>query len=228
MSQTTYHLTDSQKRSLEAQVAYANALMQQMRSKETWKTLVSTFFGHPAVITVIGSGFLALILASYQQHSALHDKQLEIAATLPAQLHRAGTILVDLQGTSHRLLTSNAPAANGSSKPPEANSPSGAGDLTAEVFKTILNAYVTQPEQITTLAEVNSWFSCDPNVVKLAQDTDQLFEHFENLNPRELTDQDIMEFRTMGEKKVHELSGAIAASVNRGGLCYHSIWEILW
>jgi hypothetical protein len=135
MSSGTYQITECERARIAAQVAYTQALLQQTTpTANRWtsiSTFIATFFGHPAVIALLGSGLLALVLANYQHQSALRDKRIEITAALPADLHKIGTILAELQRLKYQLATSKFLAGV-------------SHDQVFDVFKFVLQTYITQ------------------------------------------------------------------------------------
>jgi hypothetical protein len=157
MARTTEHqLTEDEKHRLEAQVAYATALIRASERKGSRTDKFSAFFAHPAIITLLGSGLLAIGVAIYQHHSEtarlqaqqlqqIRERRLAIATTLPPDLHKSGTILLNLQRLKSALATSKYP--DGVTR-----------DEAFSVFKTVLESYIKEPHHVGTLAQVDSWF----------------------------------------------------------------------
>jgi hypothetical protein len=210
-------VTDSEKKGVQAQVAYATALIKANEGKTGWAK-ISACLAHPAFITILGGLLLTGVLQIYQHSTAvadqkadrsrqLREKRLAIAATLPSELHKTGTLLLDWQMARHALETSEFPH-----------------HLTRDemfaLYKSIYEAYIREPQHVGALAQVDSWFSCDPNVGKIAREMDKTFEDFEHLEANKLSAQDFTDFDKKAEDELRNLAGAMVQALSPTGTCY--------
>jgi hypothetical protein len=218
MTTDMHHLTQDQKDRLESQIVYAAALIRASTPTRDWKTKLSAFLAHPAFLALLGSGLLALIVAWYQQDSAtaqsvaeharlFHEKRLTIAATLPAQLHKTGMLLANLQGMK--------PSPGAPIKIPEGWTH---GEYVA-LYKATYESYLNDTHHFGRLMEVRAWFSCDPAVVTLAEQANNLFQNFEDLGSNELSVQKIIDFKFALRATLRDLTIAMFASVAPRAKC---------
>jgi hypothetical protein len=213
-----HQLTDSEKHRLEAQVAYAAALIRASEPEKSTADKFSAFFAHPAIITILGSGLLAIGVAIYQHNSEearrhaehlqqIREKRFAIATAVPTDLHKAGTILINLQKLRVALATSKYPEG-------------ATHDEVFSVFKTVLESYIKEPHHVGTLAQIDAWFACDSKVVNIDAQMDRIFEDFESLKGNEITAQKLSDFDQGVESKLRELTHATVAAIAPGGKCY--------
>jgi hypothetical protein len=211
-------LTDEQRARIEAEVAYAEALARAASSKKTILEYVSAIFAHPAFVTVLGSGLLALIVSHYQQvataeeHNAEHarqirEKRLSIASGSIADFDRSGLILINLQILKSSMASNKYPH-NMSRE--EASS----------IYKSLIEKYMAQTHRFATVAQLASWFGCDSGVLTKVGNVDKTFKDFEALEPKDITGDELKKFQIDSEKELGELSNAMVAAVEPKGKCY--------
>lgn len=211
-------LTDTQRTALEAQIAYAEALARAAAQKKGCLGKISAFLAHPAAVTAIGSGLLSLLVLYYQhvatedEHKAEHarqirDKRLSIASASIADFDKSGMILINLQILKRAMETGNFPHKL-------------SREEASAIYKSMIEKYMAQPHRFTTVVQLDSWYSCDSDVVAQVSKLDRTFKVFEALDTKDITPERLKGFQDDSEKELDDLSSEMVASVQPNGKCY--------
>jgi hypothetical protein len=218
-----YHLSQAEKYRLEAQVAYATALIRASEPTNGFVRRLSSTFAHPAVVVLLGSGLVALIagvgVEQYRDSQLQDEKRVEMAETIPLQYHRVATLLVNLARLKLAIAS------------PDAGEQFGLSHSDLVTFeKEVSEIYLKDTGQAAILEVTAARFNCDPAVQGIARDADKLVERLEGLEPpadvQNASDlsQQIDQLDIQVEKNVRDLANSMATAVGTSGKCHTSLW----